>query len=507
MAQPTRPSQIQLSDTFHTWRREINKAVAVLNYYILEEGFKAYGATINDSTISDSTIQQSTVQQSTVDDSYVQNSKIQDSTYETGRIEEDVEIVSPEIKGEWNFNKHSAEIRVPFGTTEDRENKGTGKVGELFFDTDTKRLYVFDGSAVGGQTFFGSRQPDGDTYALRTGDGRIKASNATDPDDTVPLNQTEDLIEDHTSIPLVDGAHGTKLVEDLSEEADAEYEKISTNETVKSYIDSETDNLQSNLDEHTETDLTDGAHGTKLVKDLSEEADAEYEKISTNETVKAYVDSRKTDDIDEGIDNLYYTEERVNTVIDSRRGSTDGIASLDSSGLILESELPAIAITNTTVVDTITDRDNLSDVKQGDIVIVEDATDDELVDEGPASYIWSGSEWKKLRIPLNQIQEAKQYTDNEISSHSDETTSVHGVTDGNIESTVGAQDKADAAETAAKDAALLKEDNLDDLTNVSDARNNLGLENGATTKFHFSSDSPEESDGEDGDIWFQYFDG
>ena len=46
-----------------------------------------------------------------------------------------------------------------------------------------------------------------------------------------------------------------------------------------------------------------------------------------------------TDDIAEGSTNLYYTDARVNAVIDTRRGAANGIASLNANAKMVEGEM------------------------------------------------------------------------------------------------------------------------------------------------------------------------
>jgi hypothetical protein len=72
-------------------------------------------------------------------------------------------------------------------------------------------------------------------------------------------------------------------------------------------------------------------------------------------------------------------------------GVAGGVASLDESGKIPESQLPAIAVTDTYVVSDNTERDAL-DVQQGDFVIV---TGDNK------TYVWSGSSWVEVKTGVN----------------------------------------------------------------------------------------------------------
>jgi hypothetical protein len=80
---------------------------------------------------------------------------------------------------------------------------------------------------------------------------------------------------------------------------------------------------------------------------------------------------------------------KVNTTL---IGAPNGVASLDELGKIPESQIPAIAITDTfTVVDN-TERDALEDIQQGDFAIV---TNDNK------SYVWSGTNWIEIKSGTN----------------------------------------------------------------------------------------------------------
>jgi len=143
-----------------------------------------------------------------------------------------------------------------------------------------------------------------------------------------------------------------------------------------------------------------------------------------------------TDDIDEGSNNKYYTENRVegvidnkvtknyidnlgidavtlngkdNYILDTEKGSPGGVATLNSSGKLSTSQVPAIALTETFEVNDINERDALPTgtgegaVGIGDVVIVSDASDDPEVDEGGATYIYTGSEYKRLVTPTDDV--------------------------------------------------------------------------------------------------------
>jgi len=82
----------------------------------------------------------------------------------------------------------------------------------------------------------------------------------------------------------------------------------------------------------------------------------------------------------------------LNKVDNTNIGVAGGVASLDESGKIPESQLPAIAVTDTFVVADNIERDAL-EIQQGDFVIV---TDDNK------TYVWSGVDWVEIKTGLNQ---------------------------------------------------------------------------------------------------------
>jgi len=116
-----------------------------------------------------------------------------------------------------------------------------------------------------------------------------------------------------------------------------------------------------------------------------------------------------TDGITEGSVNLFYLDSRVNTFINTIRGVADGLASLDSTGKVPEAQLPSLALTQTYVVDNISERD-LLEPDSGDIAIVLDASDDPEVISGSATYIYNGMGWQKLKAPDNLVQSVNTYT-------------------------------------------------------------------------------------------------
>lgn len=91
-------------------------------------------------------------------------------------------------------------------------------------------------------------------------------------------------------------------------------------------------------------------------------------------------------------------------------GVANGVATLNALGKLTASQVPAIAVTETFVVADIAARDALvigsadGEVQTGDISVVLDASADPDVDEGPASYIYTGAAWQQLLTPTSPVQ-------------------------------------------------------------------------------------------------------
>ncbi len=71
-------------------------------------------------------------------------------------------------------------------------------------------------------------------------------------------------------------------------------------------------------------------------------------------SVASVLSNATTDDLPQGVTNLYYDGADVNTRADNRitlqKGNASGLASLDSGGKIPSSQIPTLAISNTYVV-------------------------------------------------------------------------------------------------------------------------------------------------------------
>lgn len=81
----------------------------------------------------------------------------------------------------------------------------------------------------------------------------------------------------------------------------------------------------------------------------------------------------------------------------SLKGANNGLAELDGGGKVPTSQLPAIAITSTSVVADITARNALT-VQEGDVAIVTDAGGGES-----STFIYDGTQWLELLSPTDGV--------------------------------------------------------------------------------------------------------
>jgi hypothetical protein len=80
-------------------------------------------------------------------------------------------------------------------------------------------------------------------------------------------------------------------------------------------------------------------------------------------------------------------------VDDSQVGAAGGVASLDAGGKVPQSQLPALALTDVSVVASIAERDALT-AQEGDVAIV----------NGDRSYIYDGTTWQELDSATDGVQ-------------------------------------------------------------------------------------------------------
>lgn len=246
---------------------------------------------------------------------------------------------------------------------------------------------------------------------------------------------------------------------------------------------------------HTNVLVTyDDAAGTLSIEGASAYGTSSFETDFSGKT---------TDDLTEGVTNQYFTDARAlnattsaydvkgaaaaaqsaaqsyadSTFIpDSDKGSANGVATLDGNSKVPSSQLPAIAITDTSVVASEAAMLALT-AQTGDIAVRSDVN---------KSFILAGtdptllSDWQELLTPTDVVQSVDGRTGSvslsdlydaagsaasaqtaaestaaaALSTHNSDTTNVHGIADTSLlETQSGAQAKANAAQSAAESTA------------------------------------------------------
>lgn len=105
-----------------------------------------------------------------------------------------------------------------------------------------------------------------------------------------------------------------------------------------------------------------------------------------------------TSDIAEG-SNLYYTNVRADARITAQKGVANGLATLDGSGLIPTSQLPALAITDTFVVASQAAMLALT-AQTGDVAVRTDLNKSFILTASPATLL---ANWQELLTPTDTV--------------------------------------------------------------------------------------------------------
>lgn len=82
----------------------------------------------------------------------------------------------------------------------------------------------------------------------------------------------------------------------------------------------------------------------------------------------------------------------------TQKAAPSGVASLDGTGKVPTAQLPALALTDVSVVADIAARDALT-VEEGDVAVVLNAGAGQ-----PRSYIYDGAAWQELQAPTDAVQ-------------------------------------------------------------------------------------------------------
>src|SRR5690606_23872942 len=102
-----------------------------------------------------------------------------------------------------------------------------------------------------------------------------------------------------------------------------------------------------------------------------------------------------TDDLAEGASNLYFTNDRADARITAQKGQPNGLATLDADAKLEANQLPALAITDTFVVNTEAAMLAL-DAQQGDVAVRTDEQKSYILTADPASTL---ANWQELLTP------------------------------------------------------------------------------------------------------------
>lgn len=113
--------------------------------------------------------------------------------------------------------------------------------------------------------------------------------------------------------------------------------------------------------------------------------------------------------------------------IENDYGADDGLATL-VGGKVPQSQLPATTVTSVSAVLTIAERDALTGVMEGDVVVV---TDDPTMSNN-GSYIYDGTNWQKMASQYSTTDEVNEgvtnlyYTDTRVQTYLDDNLSISG---------------------------------------------------------------------------------
>ena len=109
--------------------------------------------------------------------------------------------------------------------------------------------------------------------------------------------------------------------------------------------------------------------------------------------------AKNTDNLIEGLTNKYYTDGRADARINAQKGAVNGVASLDGTGKVPTSQLPAMLVNSTYVVADQAAMLALS-ANQGDVAVRSDVSETYVLSATPASTL---SNWVKLLTPTAPV--------------------------------------------------------------------------------------------------------
>lgn len=268
--------------------------------------------------------------------------------------------------------------------------------GATFHETDTGKIYVYDGSSW-------VEPPTSPTTLAGLGDTTISS----------PSNN--DLLQYSGGAWInVSGISAALLTSGVLADARVQQSNVTQHEGALSITESQITDLGSYaLEARTITAGVGLAGGGDLTANRTIDID-----ISTLPLALAPADVDDQFIVWDSIDNVHrrmefpdinaglsITEAQISDlgsyIESSEKGSNNGVATLDGSGKIPTAQMPALALTEVHVVADITARNAISPVQEGDVAIVNDASADAAVDSGAATYIYDGSSWQLLKDPAD----------------------------------------------------------------------------------------------------------
>ena len=244
-------------------------------------------------------------------------------------------------------------LQLRRGTTSDHSSF-TGAVGEVTVDTTLDTLVVHDGSTAGGFTL---AKLSNISVTDSGGDGSLSYNSSTGVLTYTGPSASE--VRAHiTAGAGISVSSGVVTLDILDEDnmATDSATKAPSQQSVKAYVASQIA-TKDNTDEMTEgstnlyfTNARADARISNALIDEDNMASDSATKLPSQQSVKAYVDAQTTDETAEGSSNLYYTNSRVNSQIDSYLNASTGITLAGSGAIAVNtSVIPTITAMNTAI--------------------------------------------------------------------------------------------------------------------------------------------------------------
>lgn len=157
--------------------------------------------------------------------------------------------------------------------------------------------------------------------------------------------------------------------------------------------------------------------------------------------------SATTTDLTEGT-NLYYTDARADARITLQKGQPSGLATLDAGGKLDAGQLPALAITETFVVNTQAAMLALG-AQEGDVAVRTDLSKSFILTADPPSTL---ANWQELLTPTGAVTSFNGRTGSVVPASGDYTKAQVGLS--NVDNTSDADKPVSTAQAAADALAV-----------------------------------------------------